>query len=637
MKQDLLIASSVRLLKNKTVLFCLLACIFFNQVVSAQTANILITPASSTISIGQSFTVNVRVDMQTGSCNAAEVHLNFNTAYLRITNITRPSSATFSSETISLPAAPYTTVNGTGHLEYAAGIPVGSTSADFDILAITFSTPVSSPQAGNTSLVLQNIAGHRTRTALNGTPLTGTLTDGAVTIQACTPPTGTIAGSNAASTCNGQPVSLRLSAATGTSPYSVIVNGSTYNNVVVGTPFTSVAFPTYKAWPSTDPGVAKQNDDIVNSTPIEVGNKFRTTQAGFIKGLRFYRGSGTGYTLGTFKGKLWNATSGALLGSLTYTGVTTGSSGQWYEATFATPISIAANTTYIVTVYNSVGNYAATDNYFSSAVTNGPLSMLANSTSTNGMYFQGAEQSGPTTNFGNWGSFMSTNYWTDVIFTQNTNSFNLTSITDATGCVNSGSLQTLNVTSIDCALLPVTLLNLSASPSGRKVTLRWTTATEINNVGFDIERSNDGSTWTKIGFVPGVGNSSMTTNYNYVDDNLESRKYYYRLNQHDIDGRSKYSVIVSAIIGSKTDYALGQNYPNPFRTETTIQYTIARPEQVNITLFDMNGRTIKVLVNASKEAGTHAVSFHTGSLTTGIYYYRIQAGDFTDVKKLTIQ
>jgi hypothetical protein len=185
--------------------------------------------------------------------------------------------------------------------------------------------------------------------------------------------------------------------------------------------------------------------------------------------------------------------------------------------------------------------------------------------------------------------------------------------------------------------LPVTLLNISASPNGKKVTLRWSASSEINNRGFDVQRSDDGSTWKSIGYVAGAGNSTITTNYSYVDDNLEARKYYYRLNQTDIDGRSKYSVIVSAVIGSKGEYALGQNYPNPFTNETTIQYTIARPEQVNISLFDMSGRTIKVLVNASKEAGTYAISFHTATLTRGIYYYRIQAGDFTDVKKLTIQ
>jgi hypothetical protein len=631
MKIDVRAVSS-KLLKNKTSLFCFVA-IIVAQAMFAQTANILVTPANTTATVGQSFTVNVRVDLQTGSCNGAEVHLNFDEDYLQITNITKPSFGTFSSETIPLPAAPYTTANSTGHLEYAAGMTSGNTSADFNILAITF-TPT---QAGNTNLIFQNIAFHRTRVALNGIPLTSTLSSGSVSIQNCTPPTATIGGSSASSTCNAQPVSLKLESASGVSPYTLVVDGNTYNNVTVGSTFTStpIPFPTHKIWPSTDPGVSRQNDG--GGLAIEVGNKFRSTTAGFVKGLRFYRGSGTGYTLGTYKGKLWNFQTGALLASITYSGVTTGASGQWYEAIFSTPVAIAANTTYLVTIYNSAGNYVATDNFFTSGVTSGPLTALANSTSTNGLYFFGSEQSGPSTNFGTWQSYLSTNYWTDVIFAQNTNSFHLESITDATGCTNSGALQTLNVTSVDCSTLPVTLTNLSASPNGRKVTLRWSTSSESNNKGFDVERSNDGSTWTTIGFVAGVGNSVSTSNYTYIDDNLETRRYYYRLRQMDIDDRSKYSMIVSAVIGNKGEYVLGQNYPNPFRNQTTIQYTLPQAGRVNLTLFDISGRTVKVLVNGTKEAGTHAVNVNTGSLTRGIYYYRMQVGDFTDVKKLTIQ
>ncbi|MFI5130701.1 MAG: T9SS type A sorting domain-containing protein [Chitinophagales bacterium] len=185
--------------------------------------------------------------------------------------------------------------------------------------------------------------------------------------------------------------------------------------------------------------------------------------------------------------------------------------------------------------------------------------------------------------------------------------------------------------------LPVSLLNLSATSQGKKVTLSWTTSSETNNRGFDVQRSSDGVNWTTIGFVAGAGNSSFVKNYTYADNNLETRRYYYRLKQIDIDDHSKYSVIVSVVINGKGEYALGQNYPNPFRNETTIQYTLPQTGQVKLSLFDISGRAVKVLVSGSKEAGTHAISFNTGSLTRGIYYYRIQVGDFTDVKKLTIQ
>ncbi|MEP7377460.1 MAG: Ig-like domain-containing protein, partial [Chitinophagaceae bacterium] len=83
-------------------------------------------------------------------------------------------------------------------------------------------------------------------------------------------------------------------------------------------------------------------------------------------------------------------------------------------------------------------------------------------------------------------------------------------------------------------------------------------------------------------------------------------------------------------------HSLGQNYPNPFNRGTNIPFTISKAEKVNLVLFDINGRAVKVLVNASKDAGSHTVNFDAGSLAKGIYYYRIKAGDFTGVKKLII-
>jgi glucose/arabinose dehydrogenase len=91
-------------------------------------------------------------------------------------------------------------------------------------------------------------------------------------------------------------------------------------------------------------------------------------------------------------------------------------------------------------------------------------------------------------------------------------------------------------------------------------------------------------------------------------------------------------------ISNSTVYgnSLEQNYPNPFTKVTNIPFTISKAEKVNLVLFDISGRIVKVLVNASKDKGTHAVNFNAGSLAKGVYYYRIQAGEFTDVKKLTI-
>ncbi len=220
-----------------------------------------------------------------------------------------------------------------------------------------------------------------------------------------------------------------------------------------------------------------------------------------------------------------------------------------------------------------------------------------------------------------------------MVFVPNTATFTLTSITDATSCNTTGApIQTVNVTSVECSSLPVTFLDLSASPAGSKVTVRWSTSSEINNLGFNVERSTDGVSWTTLGFVPGAGSSSTVKSYSYADNNLEPRKYYYRLKQIDIDQRFKYSGIVSATLNGRADFQLGQNFPNPVNSQTTIQFTLPRKENVNISLFDMNGRTLKVLVNGSKDAGSHVISVNVGTLSKGVYYYKMQAGDFSDAK-----
>ncbi len=185
--------------------------------------------------------------------------------------------------------------------------------------------------------------------------------------------------------------------------------------------------------------------------------------------------------------------------------------------------------------------------------------------------------------------------------------------------------------------LPVTLLNLSAVPNENSITVRWSTATEINNQGFELQRSNDGNNWSAIAFVNGAGNSNSNKNYLYEDKNLLASKYYYRLKQVDIDQRFVYSPIVSARLDNNGNFSLEQNYPNPFRNETIVKFTLPRAEKVNLSLFDMNGRLVKVLVSGSKERGTHAINVNTASLSSGLYYYKIQAGNFSAVKKMTVQ
>ena len=192
--------------------------------------------------------------------------------------------------------------------------------------------------------------------------------------------------------------------------------------------------------------------------------------------------------------------------------------------------------------------------------------------------------------------------------------------------------------------LPVELTTFTANNLGDKVELHWNTATEVNNYGFNVERSNpplnplqggETAAWQKIGFVKGSGNSNSPKNYSFIDDSPPSGTVEYRLKQIDNDGNFKYSQIVT-VTSLPTKFELWQNYPNPFNPTTTIQYAIPKAEHITLKVYDELGKEVTTLVNENKEAGQYRLNFNGSNLASGIYYYRISAGDFTEVKKLML-
>ena len=85
-----------------------------------------------------------------------------------------------------------------------------------------------------------------------------------------------------------------------------------------------------------------------------------------------------------------------------------------------------------------------------------------------------------------------------------------------------------------------------------------------------------------------------------------------------------------------TEYALQQNYPNPFNPSTTIKYELPKSSMVRLSVYDMLGREVSVLVNEGKNAGSYEVKFSAAGLSSGVYCYRLQAGDFVQTKKLML-
>lgn len=177
------------------------------------------------------------------------------------------------------------------------------------------------------------------------------------------------------------------------------------------------------------------------------------------------------------------------------------------------------------------------------------------------------------------------------------------------------------------SVLPVELTSFGASMIKGSLLLKWTTATEVNNYGFEIEeRSADAlSAWKKVGFVSGSGNSASPKEYQYSFRTQAYGLQQYRLKQIDQDGKFSYSGIVEADWGTPARFALRQNFPNPFNPATSIGFDLASDAVVRLTVIDMLGRELAVIVNGPLRAGAHAASFDGRSLATGLYLYRLDA------------
>jgi len=201
------------------------------------------------------------------------------------------------------------------------------------------------------------------------------------------------------------------------------------------------------------------------------------------------------------------------------------------------------------------------------------------------------------------------------------------------------------------APLPVELIAFTANIFGDKVELKWNTTTEVNNYGFEVQRAevnsrkSDGGSqssivnrqWTKVGFVGGSGNSNTPKEYSFTDDNPGiSGTVEYRLKQIDNDGSIKYSNIVEVSFMKPVKFELYQNYPNPFNPTTTIQYSIPKAEHVTLKVYNELGQEAATLVNKDEQAGVYSAEFNGSNLSSGIYYYRINTGSFSEVKKLML-
>jgi hypothetical protein len=190
------------------------------------------------------------------------------------------------------------------------------------------------------------------------------------------------------------------------------------------------------------------------------------------------------------------------------------------------------------------------------------------------------------------------------------------------------------------AVVPVELTSFTAVPNGNSVVLEWSTSTETNNEGFEIERSHNGTIET-VGFVAGFGTTSEPKSYSFVDNNLAPGSYSYRLKQIDYDGTFKHHLAVQVDVLAPAEFSLKQNYPNPFNPSTKIDFNLAVDSKVTLSVYNLLGETVATLINSDIAAGTHSVDFNAAGFNSGVYFYRIDAqgidgNKFSSVKKMTL-
>ncbi len=190
----------------------------------------------------------------------------------------------------------------------------------------------------------------------------------------------------------------------------------------------------------------------------------------------------------------------------------------------------------------------------------------------------------------------------------------------------------------DCPL-PVEMSSFSSTIGGRNVMLEWSTASELNNARFEIERGVN-NYWTKIGEVAGNGTTSTPKSYSYFDRGLNTGTYNYRLKQVDFNGNTEYHNLSNeVVIGVPVSFELNQNYPNPFNPTTKIDYSLPYDGKVSLTIYDAQGKEVTRLVNNTQSAGYYSIDFNASSFASGIYYYRLEVSgqtNFVDSKKMLL-
>jgi uncharacterized protein (TIGR03790 family) len=192
------------------------------------------------------------------------------------------------------------------------------------------------------------------------------------------------------------------------------------------------------------------------------------------------------------------------------------------------------------------------------------------------------------------------------------------------------------------APLPIELSTLTVQMRGNSAELRWSTVSETNNYGFEIQRKASGDADYKSipgAFVPGHGTTLDPHSYSYVDATVPSGLVSYRLKQIDLDGTFAYHGPVDVTSdqnpGAK-EASLAQNYPNPFNPVTMIRFVLPRQDHVTLKVYNSLGQQVATLVDRVESPGVHVATFDGSSLASGLYIYQLKTSDFGSTHKMLL-
>jgi len=183
------------------------------------------------------------------------------------------------------------------------------------------------------------------------------------------------------------------------------------------------------------------------------------------------------------------------------------------------------------------------------------------------------------------------------------------------------------------------------------VLLQWATASQTNNLGWEVYRSVDNQVFERVSaLISGEGTTDEFRQYSFTDQELPAADVvFYYLRQTDLNGTTSRSNVIEVALAPTNVLdqalplvtALNQNYPNPFNPETTIQFDLATDSYVSLRIYDIAGQVVRTLIQGSMTPGSYSPLWDGRNdagarVGSGVYFYELRAGAFTSMKKMTL-